>query len=287
MFMNIDLLEERGIKADEIYAAQENKTWTWEMFKDTAKKVTHDMNGDGVPDIYGTTVGGSDVLDAFMVSNGTNYIKQKDGKSVFEVDSNGLTVMNYLRDLVTDGAARTTEVNGGYSPTQDIADFVAGKIGFQTMVFQRTWVEGGLRDMKYKYGVVTIPMGPDVEDYYITDKCYPSYSMYAQPNKENAKKIAEFMYIYTTSLYESEEDENQAFWDEANNRIFDEGSEYFLERVYEQTNVVRINNNMFTHWGLGGLFNIEPVIGGVKTAQQVVEEVTAPCQDFIDKLFVA
>ena len=287
MFMNIDLLEERGIKAEEIYAAQENKTWTWDMFKEKAKQVTQDLNGDGVPEIYGTTVGGAEVLEAFMVSNGTNYVVHKDGKFVFDVDSKGITTMNYIRDLVADGAARTTEANGGYPYTQDQADFVSGKIGFQPIVFQRTWAEGGLKDMTYKYGVLTIPMGPDVEDYYILDKCNPSYSMYAQPNKEHAKEIAEFMYLYTTSLYESEEDENTAFWDEANNRIFDEGSAYFLERVFEQTNVVRVNNYMFTVSGLGLIFNIDAVVGGTKTAQQVVEEVTAPCQDFIDKLFVA
>ena len=287
MFMNIDLLKDREIKADDIYAAQENKTWTWEMFKETAKKVTHDLNGDGIPDIYGTTVGGMGLLESLMVSNGTNFVKEKDGKFVFEVDSKGITVLNYMRDLVTDGAARTTESNGGYPYTQDQADFIAGKIGFQVMAFQRTWVEGGLLDMKYPYGLISVPIGPDADDYYYTDALYAVYAMFAQPNKDNAKKIAEFIYVYTTSLYESEEDEKTAYWDEANNRIFDEGSEYVLERIYDQTNVVRINNNMFTHWGLGALFNIEPVIGGVKTAQQVVEEVTAPCQDFIDKLFVA
>ena len=285
MFMNIELLQNRGINADDIYTMQENKEWTWAAFKEVAKRVTHDINADGVPDIYGTTVGGANVLDAYMVSNGTNYIQHENGSFTFKVDNSGIEVLNFLKELVMDGAARTTELNGGFSDTQDVADFIGGKIGFQILVFQRTWITGGLKDMASPYGVVSVPMGPSVTDYHYIDKCYPSYSMYAQPNKENAKKIADFMYIYTTSLYESEEDENEAYWEEANNRIFDDGSEYFLQRIFEQTNVTKVNNYLFTSSGLYTLFSQDSVVGGIKTAQQLIEEVTAQCNDFINRIY--
>ena len=284
MFMNTDLLQNRGINADDIYTMQENKEWTWAKFKEVAKKVTNDINGDGVPDIFGTTISGVQVLESYMVSNGSNFLKHENSKFIFDVDAKGIAAINYMKDLVTDGAARTTQANGGYSHTQDVADFIGGKIGFSIQIFQRTWQAGYLPDMQYPYGVVSVPMGPDADDYYYSDTMYAVYSMFAQPDKERAKELAEFLYLYTTSLYESEEDEVEAYWDEANNRIFDDGSEYVLNRIFENTNVIRNNNYMFTHGGLFG-FSIDEVIGGVKTAQQLIEEIGNRCQNFLDTLF--
>lgn len=271
LFMNKELLQSSGIDPNEIYTMQENKEWTWEKFKSIANQVAKDTNEDGIIDVYAIAVNDA-FIESLMVSNGTNFIKGDGDSFTFEMDNKAVDVLNYIKDLINDGSARNTEINSGYNSDMNAADFRAGKLAFHVDAFQRTWIDGslGLMDMLGSYGVVSFPMAPGQNDYYYTDASYAVTAMFKQSDKEEAKLIADFMYIYNTSLYENSDDEKESYWSEAQMRISDEGSKYFLERIYEQDNVVRTNNNMYVYAGLGqGLpFTFDEVFAGSLTPAQ-------------------
>ena len=288
LFMNKELLKSSGVDPEEIYAMQENKEWTWEKFKGIAKQLAKDTNEDGIIDVYAVAVNDA-LIESLMVSNGTNFIKGDGDSFTFDMDNKAVDVLNYIKGLVNDGSARNTEINSGYNNDMNAADFRAGKLAFHVDCFQRTWIEGtlGLMDMLGSYGVVSLPMAPDQNDYYYTDASYAVTAMFKQSDKDEARMIADFMYIYNTSLYENSSDEEKSYWSEAQMRISDEGSRYFLERIYEQDNVVRTNNNMFVYAGIGnGLpFTFDEVFADSLTPAQFNERYGEILKTFVENFY--
>jgi len=87
VYFNKKVLTDAGIDFNDIYDAQKNGTWTWDMFDQLMDKCHRDTNNDGVIDIYGLTLNESVMTDAAVFSNGGSYVSMENGKYVNNVAS--------------------------------------------------------------------------------------------------------------------------------------------------------------------------------------------------------
>ena len=289
MFMNKTLLEQRNIDPEEIYSLQENKEWTWAKFAEYAGKVTADINHDDIPDVYGTAMNGDAMLTGLMTSARTNYIQYNDQTKefTFETDDKLVSVIEFMSNLLVSGAARGVGAMNATNENIDIQDFMDSKIGFYPYIFQRTWQAGYFSEMSDEYGVLCFPMAPGENEYYIPDNCNGGWALYAHPDEADKSELAKFLYLYKTPIFDVNDpsDESTAFWTEANNRINDDGSRYFLELVEAQTNVVRNNNVTFLSNGLYTTFNLDPVWIGAMTVSEALQSCTPQCQEFMKTFY--
>ncbi|MBS7263284.1 MAG: extracellular solute-binding protein [Eubacteriales bacterium] len=285
MFMNKNLLTQRGIDPKEIYTLQENKQWTWDKFAEYAERVTCDINHDDVNDVYGTAMNGFPLLTGLMTSTGTNYIKYDEATRQFSYapDDNFNSVLTFMKSLLVSDACRAPGSMNGLTENNDISDFMDGKIGFYAYIFQRTWQAGFLGEMSDDYGVLCFPMPAGQTEYYISDNRDGGWGLFAHPDKEKCREIAKFLYVYKTPLFNMNDpsDEQEAFWDEALNRIRDEESRYYLQLVFDQTNVIANNNTTFLSNGLYNLMNLDNIWTGAMTVQEAIQSSLPVCQEFM------
>lgn len=133
--------------------------WTWEVYRDIARKSTIDLNRDGAPDIWGTgaTAWGNEAL-----TNGVQFVDEVDGKWKVTIDSEaGIEALQFLVELnYTDG----TRCDAGSGECRRA--FANGSIAFN-------WAEMGhingpgsaIYDADHDYGVLPMPMGPRATEY--------------------------------------------------------------------------------------------------------------------------
>ncbi|MBS7263069.1 MAG: extracellular solute-binding protein [Eubacteriales bacterium] len=283
LFANKTLLKIRGVDIDELYAAQENKEWTWAKFAEAAQKITADLNHDDIPDIYGCQASGTDWTTSFFVSAGTNVIKtDENGKMYFTYDQGVLDTLTFFANLVKSGASRNmVDINGTYYGDA-VTDFMNGSLGFHVEIFQRTWYYFA-SSMADPYGVLCIPLADGQTEYYLNDLMYHGNVIYNHADKDFESDVADLFYLFGTCLYASPEDETECYWLEAENRIYDEGSRYFLDRVFERTNVIPTRNYELIGNGLN--FNIIDVLSGTKTPQEYLSEIAPVAQSMIDNYY--
>lgn len=108
-YYNIDLFEKYGIK---------KFPETWDEFREVAKKLTIDENGDGNPEIYGTAF----TIDVWIFAT---ILYQKggkllDGDSVCFYSEEGIETLTFLRDLIFKD--RCAYLGTGYSHQDDFAN---------------------------------------------------------------------------------------------------------------------------------------------------------------------
>ncbi len=145
-YYNKDLFREYGI---------DSFPRTWQEFREVAKKLTIDKDGDGKPDIYGTAF----VIDVWMFAT---LLYQKGGRlivndsAVFDSKA-GVEALQFLYDLVyKDSCAYITT---GYKH-QD--DFAAGKVA---MVWGTIVSYSFMKDkIDFDLGVAKIPMDAVTKD---------------------------------------------------------------------------------------------------------------------------
>ena len=83
IYYNKRLFREAGLDPNLPYDMQKDGTWTWANFMDICKKLTRDINNNGIVDTYAMTRDVStEMLDAIVSSNGANYVDRdpKTGK---------------------------------------------------------------------------------------------------------------------------------------------------------------------------------------------------------------
>ena len=86
IYFNKDLIEKFLGKEyrEKPYDWQASGEWTWDKFKEFAKSLTKDTDGDGVTDVYGFLIQNSVFAEMAMVSNGCHAVvtRNADGKYV-------------------------------------------------------------------------------------------------------------------------------------------------------------------------------------------------------------
>ncbi len=81
IFYNKRLFEDAGIDPEEPYDLQASGEWTWDKFEEYCKKLTQDIDNDGVTDIYAMASFNKDYFKLCAVTNGAQFVsRDADGK---------------------------------------------------------------------------------------------------------------------------------------------------------------------------------------------------------------
>ena len=143
MFVNQTLLSKEGIATPE-------SDWTWEDMYDICRRVTKDLDDDGVLDQFG--ICNYDWLDA-VYSNG-GEIFQVNGRECYLADSSVVDAVKYVRQL--------NELNRGQKVVSD--DFNSGDVAFMPLTFAeyrtyKTYPYKIKRYANFKWDCITMPAG--------------------------------------------------------------------------------------------------------------------------------
>lgn len=143
MFVNKTLLAREGI-------ALPNEDWTWDTLYDICKRVTKDLDGDGVLDQFGCY--NFSWLDA-VYSNG-GAIFDADGKESHFTDARVTEAIQFIH--------RLNELHQGEKVTQE--DFNAGNVAFMPLTFAeyrtyKTYPYKIKRYANFQWDCITMPAG--------------------------------------------------------------------------------------------------------------------------------
>ena len=148
---------------------------TWTEFRQVAKQLTRDTNGDGKADQHGMLLplgkGEWTVFTwlPFMFSGGgileqpgtviygnqivTGKVIPKSGSTAVNIVNQGaIAALQFWRDLMQDGSAILSQPERGY----ELDGFLAGKVAMQ---LSGPWTLGQLQATKVDFGVLPIPKG--------------------------------------------------------------------------------------------------------------------------------
>lgn len=163
VYFNKRLVEELGL--DNPYDLMKEGKWNWDTFEAMVNKAMKDVDGDAVfgnNDVYSVTGGLDGGITAFYLANGLNMFKiDKDGKVKYAMtDDNVIPTLTKLKGMFS---APGAYYYGGGDSSLCTDAFVNGQVTFYLNLTTRGAV---LREMNDDYGLVPIPMGPDVNKYY-------------------------------------------------------------------------------------------------------------------------
>jgi ABC-type glycerol-3-phosphate transport system substrate-binding protein len=163
VFWNKRLFREAGLNPDLLYDLQRDGTWTWDAFHDIARRLTRDINKDGITDIYGLPCDDPrEVMNAFVYGNNANYVTiDKQGR--FQNAANSpefIEAVQFYLSLIEEGVMKTRPKDSAWD--WDFTEFFDGRVG---MLIAPEWRKGMMPEMADDYGCVLPPKGPRAADY--------------------------------------------------------------------------------------------------------------------------
>ncbi|HKM35621.1 MAG TPA: extracellular solute-binding protein [Lachnospiraceae bacterium] len=197
VFFNKRLLTEAGINPEDIYAWQEDGSWTWEKFEEVLKSVQDDTDNDGIIDRYAMCEQDVVLYDAAVYSNGGEYVGKEDGKYVLKVENDEtMEAINWAVNL-----RKNYEMKYPEDASWDyfITAFKNGEAAFNVAQAYNANPGQPYNDMEDDFGYVCFPKGPNMTDY---TNCY-SDNMYMIPacyDADKAWKIAFAYNLYTDPI---------------------------------------------------------------------------------------
>ena len=174
VFFNKRLFREAGLDPNLPYDMQKSGEWTWAKFLEVARKLTRDINNDGVKDIYAMPGDlSTEILDALVSSNGAMYVDKdpKTGmlKNVTNTPAFMEAVAEYMKwrdagimkpkPVGPDGTTGSTPWNW------HIPEFNDGRVAMR--FDQQYLATNDLRNMKDEWGMVLPPKGPRSKNYVV------------------------------------------------------------------------------------------------------------------------
>jgi multiple sugar transport system substrate-binding protein len=168
LFFNKRLFREAGLDPNLPYNMQKNGTWTWAEFLNICKKLTRDINNDGIKDTYAMCRDlSTEMLDAIISSNGAQYV-DKDPKTGKFVNATGrpefLEALQYAIRLNNEGVLKPRPENSNWDWYK--SEFIDGKVAMridESYIANSDSVE--LNRMKDDWGMVLFPKGPKSPTY--------------------------------------------------------------------------------------------------------------------------
>lgn len=212
--------------------------WTWSKFKELAKKLTVDSNGDGTPEIYGCNV---DPLYMYT-SCGADFVKfNADGTVSNNMKSPLISkAMNFLQDIGKSGS----NANGG-----EFTD------GTAAMLWNERWMDDTFSEY-FKKGTVEYapaPMMDGAEEYYVPGRIETDWLAAGAPNPGGA--IAWFV---CAALLEDHEYYSDRIAEIENELVGYTDEMIKLNEELESDKFVRIPTRMegIGNWETSGMWNM-------------------------------
>lgn len=151
-FYNKDIFDEAGV-------AYPDATWTWKgQFLEAAKKLTKDVDGDGIIDIFGYDMGLSTTrVIQLLLANGGGFFSP-DGQSCIMDEPGSYEALQFLQDLTHKYNVMPTSAQ--FAGVHPLYFFIGGRAamyysGF--FVFER--VKNGMEEAGVRWGVAPLPLG--------------------------------------------------------------------------------------------------------------------------------
>jgi len=168
VFFNKRLFREAGLDENLLYDLQKSGQWTWDKFLEVARKLTRDTNNDGITDIYAMPADlSTEILDAFVSSNGAMYVDKDKNGMLFNV-SNKPEFIQAVQFYMTlrDAKIMKPKPPGDNTPWNwHIPEFNDGKVAMR--IDQQYLATNDLRNMKDNWGMVLPPKGPRSKNYVV------------------------------------------------------------------------------------------------------------------------
>lgn len=205
LYFNKRLFREAGLDPNLPYDMQKAGTWTWNNFFDLCKKLTRDINNDGIIDTYAMTADlSTEILDAIASSNGACYV-DKDAKGNFVNATNRpefIEALQFAIRLKDEGVMMPRPENSSWDWYKSM--FLDGKVA---MRIEPQYLSGSgdgaeLRQMRDDWGMVMFPKGHKAKDYVV----YSDENVMVIPStydKDTVDKI-----LYAMQLWYTVVDEN-------------------------------------------------------------------------------
>jgi multiple sugar transport system substrate-binding protein len=175
---------------DKYGIAYPQENWTFDQFRDTAKKLTHAEDG-----VYGTDIGRDDYT---LITGGPIIWNWMDGKDL--ADETGWTAKGYMDNpklfslyenvqaMINDGSVAPPDVLE--TMTGQYGIFLSGKIG---MVAGYLWGLNVLEDVDFEWGAVTFPGANDGTVKYARNEPVNLYMNAKTKNKDASWEFMKFL----------------------------------------------------------------------------------------------
>ncbi|MDR2964232.1 MAG: extracellular solute-binding protein [Treponema sp.] len=164
IFFNKRLFREAGLDPELPYDMQRDGTWTWDNFLAICKRLTRDINNDGITDTYAMPRDlSTDILDAILSSNGATYVDRDPETGRFVNATNRPEFMEGLQFAIrlnNEGIMRPKP--DGVNWDWYKSEFADGTVA---MRIDESYVWGELQNMNDDWGVVMFPRGPRSDSY--------------------------------------------------------------------------------------------------------------------------
>ena len=221
LFWNKRLFREAGIEPDLPYDLQKAGTWTWDAFHDLARRLTRDVNNDGIIDYHGLPCDDPrEVMNAFIYGNNANYVI---------IDSQGrfvnattrpefIEAMQFYLDLIEEGVMKPRPAGSAWD--WDWTEFFDGRVG---MYLAAEWRKSQMPEMPDDYGSVMPPKGPRATDY----RMGTTESVWVVPNlftKEEVDVILKVSQLWSAPIDDDDWKQGQ-YWAYRDRRGVDETME--------------------------------------------------------------
>jgi ABC-type glycerol-3-phosphate transport system substrate-binding protein len=161
---NKRLFREAGLDPNLPYDLQKSNQWTWDKFLEISKKLTRDINNDGIIDIYAMPRDlSTEILDAFVVSNGAMYVNRDSKGKLINVTNRPEFVEAVQFFLRLRNEKVMMERPQGSEWNWHIPAFNDGKVAMR--IDQHYIAHNDLQNMKDDWGMVVTPRGPRAKNY--------------------------------------------------------------------------------------------------------------------------
>lgn len=199
-FFNKKILSEIGSSEEEIYKMYEDKTWTWQAFRDLAQRAVADLNNDGQmteADQFGFSSSDYDALMAFVSSADADVIRSDNGKNArYTYDKQReIKVLSTLNEMYTLDGSYFSDSMKVFGDVQGfVKQFITGKSLF--CIYSFGFIRNpGFRLMQEDLGVLPIPLGPDTDgegwqDHYISRVDHNFIATLIPENNNNVENTA-------------------------------------------------------------------------------------------------
>jgi len=205
VFFNKRLFAEAGIDPDLPYDLQKNGTWTWSAFLDICRKLTRDINNDGVIDVYALATFSLDVVAAALTSNNARYIDMdRNGKLVNAAGRpEFLQALQFVVRLNNEGLVMHAPEGANWNW------FVtAFRDGQAAMRVAGQHIAGELQSMVDDWGFVFFPRGPRVSTYLIA----PEENIFAIPSTFTPQEADDILFAYSLWMTPAPGNEDPELW---------------------------------------------------------------------------